>query len=115
MGEVSLWERLKQMGFTPLTITNKYSRWEKFIQWLYRRDPLPLTSVYGDYLVNTIDGKYVEISCHAMDFGYVDLYIDRALIFSQRRFDDEDLLSLIPTESIKITPKQKSFQFKFVS
>jgi hypothetical protein len=116
MDEIPLWEQLKQMGFTPLTITNKYSRWDRFVQWLYypKAEPLPLTTVYGDYLVNTIDGKYIEVSSHAMDFGYVDLYIDGKSVFSQRRFNNEDLLRLIPTEPIKITPKQRLSKHNFV-
>jgi hypothetical protein len=114
MYELTLWEKLKRMGFTPLTHTHTYSRWERLVNWLCRREPLKVTSVYNDYLVATIDGKAVHISCHAMDFGYVDMTINGRMVFSQRRFNDEDLFSLLPIEPIKITPKQKSFKFEFV-
>jgi hypothetical protein len=49
------------------------------------------------------------------DFGYVDLTIDGKMIFSQRRFKNEDFLSLIPTESVKIIPKQQLSKHNFLS
>jgi len=76
MYELLLWEKLKQMGFEPLTIVNEYSKWTKFVNWLFNKEPLKLTSVYYNCLTKTIDGKYVVIS---VDFSYVEVHIKSSM------------------------------------
>jgi hypothetical protein len=113
MGEISLWGRLKQMGFKPLTIELTHNWVTRVLDWIYNWEPLPDSMTFEDFLVATIDGKDVEISCD--EIGYFNMSIDGEVIFSQRRFDDEDLLRLLPKEPIKITPKHEGFKYNFVS
>ena len=113
MRELSLWEQLKEMGFREKYYIYQYTWWDKFKNW-FSREPLKEGTIVRDWLHKEIDGKEIDIQSYCYDFGYVDLSIDGKMIFSQRRFDDGDLLRLIPIETIKITPRQRSFKYNFL-
>ncbi len=91
--EKSLEGKLKDMGFTYKVLPVKIPFLTRVAE-LFGKEKVSRTKVQDDWLVDTINGKLVEV--YSIDIWYTQLRIDGVVVFDARRFKDEELLSLIP-------------------
>jgi hypothetical protein len=87
-----LYDKLRKIGFEY--VTTLPSRTDMFLN-LFRSPEKKVTPVtHNDWLSKVIDGKLYEV--YECDIWYTQLRIDGKVVFDDRRFEDEDLLKLIP-------------------
>jgi len=93
INNLPLWTILEEMGFKPL-VTFPTGRRRLFNRLTGKQYYKPVTS--EDFLVKTIGGKQVAI--YSIDIWYTQMEVDGKLVFDGRRFENDELLKLIPTE-----------------
>ena len=101
MKELSLWDILKNMGF--MEKIHPISNRQHFINKVLRAlgfEPRYFAKTDRDWLVHiTYDGKIVDV--FGIDIWYTQMQIDKETVFDARRFDNQDLLDLIPDNLVK--------------
>lgn len=93
---MALYETLQEMGFTP--VVTPITKFEEFKNRFYSK-PKYVPKECDFFLRKTINGKVYEV--YIIDYWYVEMRIggrDGEVVFSKRRFEDEELLRLIPID-----------------
>jgi hypothetical protein len=94
--EITLWEKLKNMGFKQVDGYHDLSFTDK-VKNYFGANIEPKRCFEYDYLVKVINGKTVKVAL--IDIWYTNVTVDGECIFDDRRFDDQVLLDKIELET----------------
>lgn len=92
MEEKTIWEKLMDLGFKKKLVPIK--TWQVWVNRILGKRVYVAKELDYDLINLTTDGDFVEV--YACDIWYIQMKVGNKVVFDERRFVDEELLSLVP-------------------